>query len=216
MTELTRAQRHGRPREIRSCTISRREMKGAKDDDPYPVGVERPLTRGECIDGPRPCPFVSCKYHLYLDFKPSTGSVKLNFPDLEVWEMEESCALDVADRGGETLEGVGAIMNLTRERVRQVEAYAVSSILASDYLSEWGDKATKSRTTPEQACRSSLAIVRAVRGGASSVSRVSQVVYGSIGPRERARAMTQLSRLTKEGVLEKHGHRYVVSERGLE
>ena len=35
--------------------------------------------------------------------------------------MNESCALDVADRGGTTLEDVGAIMNLTRERIRQVE-----------------------------------------------------------------------------------------------
>jgi len=33
-----------------------------------------------------------------------TGAIKLNFPDLEVWEMTETCALDVADRGGTTLE----------------------------------------------------------------------------------------------------------------
>ena len=32
-----------------------------------------------------------------------------------------SCALDVAEKGGITLEEVGAIMNLTRERIRQVE-----------------------------------------------------------------------------------------------
>ncbi len=35
--------------------------------------------------------------------------------------MGETCALDVADRGGITLEEVGEIMNLTRERIRQVE-----------------------------------------------------------------------------------------------
>ena len=33
----------------------------------------------------------------------------------------ETCALDIADRGGITLEEVGEIMNLTRERIRQVE-----------------------------------------------------------------------------------------------
>jgi len=38
---------------------------------------------------------------------PSTGSIKLNFPDKEIWEMEETCALDVADRGGITLERWG-------------------------------------------------------------------------------------------------------------
>jgi len=81
----------------------------------------KPESRQACTSFERPCPFVSCKYHLYLDVNPATGSIKLNFPDLEVWEMEETCALDVADRGGITLEEVGEIMNLTRERIRQVE-----------------------------------------------------------------------------------------------
>ncbi len=86
-----------------------------------PTDVERPLERVECKGMPRPCPFVSCKHHLYLDVNQETGSIKLNFPDLEPWELKESCALDVADRGGITLEEVGEIMNLTRERIRQVE-----------------------------------------------------------------------------------------------
>ena len=81
----------------------------------------RPRSRAECVHGARPCMFVSCKHHLYLDVNPSTGSIKLNFPDKEIWELEETCALDVADRGGITLEEVGGIMNLTRERIRQVE-----------------------------------------------------------------------------------------------
>ena len=54
-------------------------------------------TRAECAEGPRPCPYVSCKHHLYLDVNPETGSIKLNFPDLEVDEMAETCSLDVAD-----------------------------------------------------------------------------------------------------------------------
>jgi hypothetical protein len=44
--------------------------------------------------------------------------------------MGESCALDVADRGGTTLEDVGAIMNLTRERIRQVEVKALAKLEA--------------------------------------------------------------------------------------
>lgn len=89
----------------------------------YPeVDVDRPVERGACGgETERPCPFVACKYHLYLDVAPDTGSIKINFPDLEVWEMSETCALDVADQGGITLEEVGEIMNLTRERIRQIE-----------------------------------------------------------------------------------------------
>ena len=93
-----------------------------------PIPYERPLTRAECEDGVRPCPYVSCKHHLYLDVNPETGSLKLNFPHLEPWEMRESCALDVAERSGITLEEVGAIVNLTRERVRQVEVRATAKL----------------------------------------------------------------------------------------
>ena len=81
----------------------------------------RPETRGECCEQARPCPWVSCAHHLYLDVNPESGAIKFNFPHLEVWEMAETCSLDVADRGGITLEEVGDILNLTRERIRQVE-----------------------------------------------------------------------------------------------
>lgn len=86
--------------------------------------VVRPRTRGDCKDGYRPCPFVSCRYHLYLDVQPETGSVKINFPGLEPDQLSQTCALDVADAGGATLEEVGRLMNLTRERVRQIESRA--------------------------------------------------------------------------------------------
>jgi len=94
------------------------------------IETQRPRSRAECATGPRPCMFISCKHHLYLDVNPSTGSIKLNFPDREVWELENTCALDVADRGGITLEEVGAIMNLTRERIRQVETRGLLKLRA--------------------------------------------------------------------------------------
>jgi hypothetical protein len=81
----------------------------------------RPGQRSECASGVRPCPYVSCRYHLYLEVSPKTGSLKLNFPDLEVWELQESCALDVADRGEQSTEKLGELLNLTPERARQLE-----------------------------------------------------------------------------------------------
>ena len=92
------------------------------------MDYQTPQTRGECKDGPRPCPFVRCRHHLYLDVNPDTGSIKLNFPHLEVGEMEHTCSLDVAERGGMTLEEVGHILNLTRERVRQVEVAGLEKL----------------------------------------------------------------------------------------
>lgn len=117
---------------VRSRTIARRyltkEEKLLSETLTYPDDVERPRTREECRTMARPCPFVSCAHHLYLDVNPESGAIKLNFPHLEVWQMEETCALDVADRGGTTLEEVGAILNLTRERIRQVEVRGLAKI----------------------------------------------------------------------------------------
>ena len=92
------------------------------------IDAQRPHLRSECIAGPRPCPHVSCRFHLYLDVSPKTGAIKLNFPDLEVWELGISCALDVADGGGTKLEVVGELMNVTRERVRQIELKALGKL----------------------------------------------------------------------------------------
>ena len=117
-----RRRRRDRPRSrtIAMKRLTKEEIRQGAELLPFMV-ADKPCTREACKSGPRPCPYVSCKYHLYLDVNPETGSIKLNFPHLDVWEMNDTCALDVAERGGITLEEVGEIMNLTRERIRQVE-----------------------------------------------------------------------------------------------
>lgn len=111
----------------RSQTLSTKRMAREhrrmrlKGEQTLSSDIKHPTSRAECVNMPRPCYFVSCRHHLFLDVNEETGSIKFNFPDQEVWELEETCALDVADRGGITLEEVGAIMNLTRERIRQLE-----------------------------------------------------------------------------------------------
>ena len=136
------ARRKGRKGLRRSKTLASRRLSRAEIQESNEIiallGDERPDSRGDCAEGPRPCPWVSCKFHLYLDVNPETGSIKLNFPDLEVWEMAETCALDVADRGGITLEEVGEILNLTRERIRQVEVLGLSK-LTDEYSGILGD-----------------------------------------------------------------------------
>lgn len=88
----------------------------------------RPKVRGDCIAGPRPCPWVGCRYHLYLDVNPENGSIKFNFPHIDPMELEVSCSLDVTDEEGTTLDEVGAYMNLSRERIRQVEVQTVKKM----------------------------------------------------------------------------------------
>ena len=139
---VTREQRRSRrKRDVRARTISvkrmtKREIELGRMLYPDVADVVKPKKREECAEALGPCPFVSCKHHLYLDVSAKTGAIKLNFPDLEVWEMTDTCALRVADRGGSTLEEVGTIMNLTRERVRQVEVKGLAKLEALSEMYE--------------------------------------------------------------------------------
>ena len=110
-----------RSRTIAMKRMTRAELRIGAEMYPPVLDIERPKTRADCSQEARPCPWVACKHNLYLDINPETGSIKINFPDLEPWEMKSSCALDVADAGALTLEEIGLITNLTRERIRQVE-----------------------------------------------------------------------------------------------
>lgn len=87
------------------------------------AGDRSPRARADCVGAARPCPWVSCRYHLYLDVS-AAGSLLIAHPALAPWEIPETCALDVAERGLHTLDEVGQLLNVTRERVRQIEVVA--------------------------------------------------------------------------------------------
>ena len=146
--KVRRRSRRTRPRSktIAMKRLTREELRLGALLNP-PVDVPRPSSRGECENDIRPCPWVACKHHLYLDVNPETGSIKINFPDLEPWEMSETCALDVADRSGITLEEVGEIMNLTRERIRQVEVRGLLKLKMASALEAFDGAESSSRGT---------------------------------------------------------------------
>lgn len=119
----------------------------------------RPSTRGECVNGIRPCPFVSCRYHLYLDV--AGEDIRLNFPDKEPDELQETCVLDVADRGGITLEELGSILDVTKECVRQNEVKAERGMRMSmkDTAAAY-DIDTSNGVAPARAARDGLTAER--------------------------------------------------------
>lgn len=89
----------------------------------------RPATRGEC-PAERPCPFVTCRHNLAVEV---TGKGVVQTPlgeEPEAWG--NNCALDHAARGDMTLEEVGEVMGLTRERIRQIESSALAKLRALD------------------------------------------------------------------------------------
>jgi hypothetical protein len=124
-----RKTRRARSRSIRLLRVTRQDaLRAVERATELEAEIDRPHRRSECSDGPRPCPHVSCRHHLYLDVNPATGTIKLNFPELEVWELGNSCALDVADAGGTAIDTVSELMNVTRERIRQIETQALTKL----------------------------------------------------------------------------------------
>ena len=106
---------------------------------PDPFLERKPTIREQCRDAIRPCPWVSCRHHLAVDVDErigyaSTSTVKCN-PLLgeedDILAMPETCSLDVAERGGMTLDEVGQLLGVTRERVRQIELVALTRLRAA-------------------------------------------------------------------------------------
>lgn len=91
----------------------------------------RPATRGECASTPRPCPYVGCRYHLFLEPTPA-GSLRLPFgEDVEALEtMDETCALDVADRSDHDMTQLAHYMGVTGSRIQQELPRALGKLRA--------------------------------------------------------------------------------------
>lgn len=116
--------------------------------------LTRPRTRGECRGGVRPCPWVSCRYHLLVAAN-DRGELRFNVPgrqlpvirtgtpqgdfdataDQAVDSMHdgapmETCALDLIERNpdGMTLDEVGRALGITRQRVEQLEGAALEHL----------------------------------------------------------------------------------------
>ncbi len=97
------------------------------------IRYQRPRIRQDCepggINQQRPCPWVSCRYHLYLDIvdeRDDENALEVNFPQKEVWEIPHTCLLDVTDLTEEvdhealTLEEIADLLGYSVERTESV------------------------------------------------------------------------------------------------
>lgn len=92
----------------------------------------RPKTRADCRRVPRPCPYVGCFYNNYLEIQLRDGVpvIRRTHPGTEPENVDpkKSCLLDLTDLGPLTLDAVGDVLGLTRERIRQNEQDALKKI----------------------------------------------------------------------------------------
>lgn len=121
---------------------------------------ERPQTYGECkallLGTVRPCPWVGCSHHLAIDVLPPSGTGggggltylypawvdDEGVPDVEAMHREiGTCALGIVAKrpDGMTLDEIGELLNLTRERVRQIETQGLRALRSLAELVRWQD-----------------------------------------------------------------------------
>jgi len=110
-------------------------LRVSQDPEELPVWVANPI-------GPRPCPWVGCRYHLLLHVAKD-GKLSMNRPkatpgrrpgvqatpdaqwfveqwmeraaELAMTEMEETCAFDVAAKGGMTFEEIARLLGSNKQ-----------------------------------------------------------------------------------------------------
>lgn len=92
----------------------------------------RPRRRADCLEGgfncERPCPYVTCREHLFCNVDPESGTIKFAWPDKNPEDLEHTCALDIADEGAHVLEEIASRVNMVRERVRQLEIKGLAGL----------------------------------------------------------------------------------------
>lgn len=94
-------------RELRHLAEDRERRERAVELKEWVEAPPPPLTRGECEEGPRPCPHLRCIHHVG---KRGDGSF--------------SCVLDFAELpdNERTLADIGRVLGLSRQRVEQLVA----------------------------------------------------------------------------------------------
>jgi hypothetical protein len=115
-----------RARTINVQKLPKRQREAAHSRSFWDVELDRlrPKTRDDCKPGPRPCPWIGCRFHTAITVDLERGSIKENFPHLKIWsdpegdglerlELEHgTCSLDIADKHDDGTEGVGGLIAL--------------------------------------------------------------------------------------------------------
>lgn len=99
---------------------------------------QRPKTRADCINGPRPCPWVGCRYHLFLEIRQGgqgNGKLYFRWPGKELNECEHTCALDLAEEPLTSYE-IAQILGVSHQAILYAERQALQR-LAQTYLCEF-------------------------------------------------------------------------------
>lgn len=91
-----------------------------------------PGGRDECRTGPRPCPYVRCKHHLWMiTAEERRGSGNLNTRSTVEPVTMTTCALDIAERGQEvSTREIAEMLGVSMRRVQQLIKAGIAKLAA--------------------------------------------------------------------------------------
>lgn len=142
--------------------------------------IKRKLTRGDCLKEARPCQ-RHCPYRL---------------------DGAESCALDVADRGGVTLQAVADLLGVDRTTAGKIEDDAMRKLCRALGVSvpdrdDYRDREVSGRGWRKRSDDDALAAIAAIGGG--TVVEIARAM-----PAPVRTASAALARLLSEGRVVRH------------
>lgn len=120
------------------------ETPSARVKRPRELVIVRPRTRGDCLPGgpnaARPCPFVSCRYHLAVHVDGNEIAVVTEDPST----LPQTCTLDVADVTDDSgravlLRDLEPYFGVTRENVRRLQMSAIRELAEGLYAVAGGE-----------------------------------------------------------------------------
>lgn len=84
----------------------------------------KPTYRNSCLSFPRPCCFITCSFHMLWAFHSHELKNLFTHSDDDIvnhlFSLKATCVLDIADKGGVTLEEIAIVLDVSRERIRQI------------------------------------------------------------------------------------------------
>jgi hypothetical protein len=106
---------------------------------------DRPHVLGDCYDfkdadghivsngvnAMRPCPWATCEFHMAVEINRAGGLRVMkgwDETDEKGRALRPTCLIDLALEGGMSLEEVGRVFGIVRERVRQIESSALRKL----------------------------------------------------------------------------------------
>ena len=170
----------------------------------------RPSKRADCLPGGRnecrPCPYVGCKHHTFLQVLED-GRIQFNHPDgVEPWEIEETCVLDQADHGGLYLGEAAPILGMTSQWMNVIERAAREKLAQSEDMQEHVEE-NDGMTLDERVLRAFASLTRKGQRMASSPEVYAEMNADVSDPKRQILIHCAIRRLVRIGELRHDGGR---------